>query len=250
MADPAKLEPVGQAFVLGRLDRLFGHRPCWQVSVLALLLVPIIGTVDYSTGYELSLSILYLAPIVLATWYGTRRLGLGLCYLSAAFWVVMDRLSGHSYSSELIPLWNGALRLGFFLATTYLLLELKALLSHQRTLGMTDGLTGLLNARAFKELCQSQLQLARRHGRPVALGYIDLDNFKTVNDQMGHSEGDRVLRNVAMALTRTARTADVVARLGGDEFAVFLPETSLDGAETFFLRIRPTFLPSTVMVKT
>lgn len=95
-----------------------------------------------------------------------------------------------------------------------------------RRLSRTDALTGLLNRRAFFEEVEGRIVQARRRGRSGALVYVDLDNFKLVNDRLGHQQGDEALRAVAEMLMLNARSGDLVARLGGDEFALWL-----DGAD-------------------
>lgn len=97
---------------------------------------------------------------------------------------------------------------------------------------MTDPLTGLMNRRAFADGLAIRLAHARRTGRSGALAYVDLDNFKLVNDRQGHDAGDAVLCEVAGLLTAGNRAADLAARLGGDEFALWLEETAADGART------------------
>jgi diguanylate cyclase (GGDEF)-like protein/PAS domain S-box-containing protein len=94
----------------------------------------------------------------------------------------------------------------------------------------TDPLTGLLNRRAFVEEMRIRLGAARRTARSAALVYVDVDNFKPVNDVHGHAMGDAVLRRIADRLRRSVRASDLVARLGGDEFAVWLDEADADGA--------------------
>src|SRR5260370_28370660 len=88
-----------------------------------------------------------------------------------------------------------------------------------------DQLTNVLNARAFADGLSQELDRNRRYPRPLALLYMDLDNFKIINDTHGHQTGDAVLRLVADAMRSSVRHADVVGRLGGDEFAVLMPET-------------------------
>ena len=88
-----------------------------------------------------------------------------------------------------------------------------------------DPLTHVLNVGAFTERVSEELRRNRRYGRTGALLYLDLDNFKSMNDTHGHQTGDAVLRLVADALQRTVRQVDVVGRMGGDEFAVLMPET-------------------------
>lgn len=100
-----------------------------------------------------------------------------------------------------------------------------------RRLSRTDPLTGLLNRRAFFDGVSKRLAVAGGRDRPGALIYLDLDNFKRVNDSLGHQKGDQVLRAVAELLTKKARTGDLVARLGGDEFALWLDGSDREGAE-------------------
>jgi two-component system cell cycle response regulator len=100
-------------------------------------------------------------------------------------------------------------------------------------LSLTDTLTTLRNRRAFDQEFAARFQQARRLAKPLSIALIDLDNFKSVNDQEGHSAGDRVLLRIASILARGTRETDFVARIGGDEFAVLLPETPLPGARRF-----------------
>jgi diguanylate cyclase (GGDEF)-like protein len=200
-------------------------------------LVTLVGLVDYLTGFELSFSIFYLVPIVLVTWYTNHRIGNMLCIVSAIMWLTVDISTGHRYSNMLIPFWNAAVRLGFFMVTAHLLGQLKTHLELEATLARTDSLTTVSNSRAFREITSRLLQLAIRYHRPVVIGYIDLDNFKEVNDHFGHAEGDRVLHAVAATLSRYVRATDVVGRLGGDEFAVFMPETDFPAAKVVFNKI-------------
>jgi diguanylate cyclase (GGDEF)-like protein len=85
-----------------------------------------------------------------------------------------------------------------------------------------DPLTDLLNRRGFERALKRSLAYVKRHGTSAALIYLDLDDFKRINDDHGHAAGDAVLQAVAMVLTRHLRASDVVARIGGDEFALLL----------------------------
>ena len=99
---------------------------------------------------------------------------------------------------------------------------------HIRHLASHDALTGLPNRSAFSELLNAARESARRHGRALAVMFVDLDRFKVINDTLGHEAGDAVLCEAARRLRHTLRASDVVARLGGDEFVVMIPE--LDSA--------------------
>jgi diguanylate cyclase (GGDEF)-like protein len=105
-------------------------------------------------------------------------------------------------------------------------------------LASMDSLTGLFNRRYFDIRLEAELQRARRHGEPLTLLMVDIDNFKAINDQHGHIVGDRLLRCIADRLRRGVRIFDVCARYGGDEFAVLMPSSTLETAMLVGQRIR------------
>ena len=99
-----------------------------------------------------------------------------------------------------------------------------------KRLARVDSLTGLGNRRALEEMLRAEVARAERSGQPLCLVTVDVDDFKRFNDNHGHLEGDRMLREVADALRRAVRRPDACFRWGGDEFAVVLPETRAAGA--------------------
>jgi two-component system cell cycle response regulator len=101
-----------------------------------------------------------------------------------------------------------------------------------------DPLTQLLNRRGFAEVFKSHASLLRRRPGTLSLLMIDLDDFKEVNDEYGHTAGDRVLVEVGRVLAQGVRVSDRVGRLGGDEFAILLPEADADTARALCARIR------------
>ncbi|HWZ45003.1 MAG TPA: diguanylate cyclase [Candidatus Saccharimonadales bacterium] len=104
-------------------------------------------------------------------------------------------------------------------------------LQAERKLARTDPLTGLANRRAFFEATDIESKRAARYSRPFTAVYLDLDNFKQINDQHGHQTGDQVLICVADVLRKKTRTECIAARVGGDEFALLLPEAGQSAAE-------------------
>jgi len=101
-----------------------------------------------------------------------------------------------------------------------------------------DALTGVLNRAAFTDAANDLLAAATRRGHPVSLVVADLDDFKLINDQYGHTEGDRVLARVAQDWRSCLRSGDVLARLGGDEFVVLLPGANLAQARDVVTRMQ------------
>lgn len=103
--------------------------------------------------------------------------------------------------------------------------KLKAL----EKLAVTDELTGSLNRRGFKSRMEGILSDANRHGENGFLIYIDIDNFKDINDNYGHAAGDKALKKITEILKDNLRNSDVISRLGGDEFAILMPRCKLEG---------------------
>ena len=208
------------------------------LTAFGFVIALFVAGLDYLTGYEVSFGVFYLIPIFLVSWGVGRRAAIFLSILSAILWFIADVGSGHPYSNPAYPYWNAAVRLGFFLAVAYLAWHLQEAQEGETILARIDPLTGIPNRRAFLEIAERESRRTRRYKYSVTVAYIDLDNFKAVNDRHGHSVGDELLKVVAQTLRESVRETDLAARLGGDEFAILLPETTLDGAKKFLENLR------------
>jgi diguanylate cyclase (GGDEF)-like protein len=206
----------------------------WLLIGLALLSV--IGILDYVTGTELSFAQFYVLPIALVTWFTSAGLGVALAIVSAGVWLTADILAGAVYSHRFIHLWNTVIRLGFFLLTV-LALRLGKTLRRERVVARSDFVTGAVNARFFRALAQREIDRSARYLHPLTVAYIDIDNFKAINDVFGHMTGDKVLAVVAHIMQQQVRKTDVVSRVGGDEFAILLPEVGTDEAKAVISKI-------------
>jgi diguanylate cyclase (GGDEF)-like protein len=204
--------------------------------ILGLALVAGLGYVDFLTG-DVSLVLLYLIPIALATWYVGRWAGVGMSLASSLAWLASFIIATNYHGSPLIPTLNELMALGTFFIVTFLLSTVKTTLEHERQLARTDFLTQAVNGRYFEVLAQAELQRARRYQHPFTLAFLDLDDFKTLNDRFGHHTGNDVLRVVVATVKASVRTTDVVARLGGDEFALLLPETGPEQAHVVLQKV-------------
>ena len=235
-----KIVPANRRYPasLVAIHRFLESRRPWQIWTLGLAAVAGIAWLDHVTTHAVSLSIFQLLPIALATWYAPPPLGSLTGLVAVAIWLFHALFHAHVDEQTWVVFWNAAVRLVFYLLFARLLGALKSALRRERNVARIDGLTWILNVRGFHDACERLFQLAARHHRPTTLAFIDLDDFKRVNDTRGHAVGDRVLRDVAVALTAQVRATDVVGRLGGDEFAVFMPETGLAGAQTAFAKIQ------------
>jgi diguanylate cyclase (GGDEF)-like protein len=123
-----------------------------------------------------------------------------------------------------------------------LLSEIRTILAQAKELAHTDFLTGAINSRYFYEILQREIHRSDRYEHPFTIAYLDIDNFKTINDNLGHVTGDIVLRTVVTNAKQHLRKTDVVARLGGDEFAILLPETNRVLAEVALSKIQSDIL--------
>jgi diguanylate cyclase (GGDEF)-like protein len=225
------------------LDRR-GNLFWWCLEILFILLL---AFVDYLTGYELSFSLFYLAPISLAAWFKGRRLGLWLSAISAIIWFLADYLSGNRYYNPSLYVWNTLIRLSFFIIVTILLSALRKAYDTNQSLARVDFVSGAVSVGYFYSLAKNEMRRSARYKQPFTLVYIDLDNFKEINDLLGHSTGDRVLRAVTESVKCGIRETDAFGRLGGDEFALLLPETDEREARTAITRLHSDL--STVMRK-
>ena len=203
------------------------------VLTLASALVVLAGVGDKVSGDDAVFTLIYLGPVALAAWNAGRTEGMLVAVLAALTSHLANR--GHFPPlSAAVQFWNLATELGVFTSTVGLLGALKQRLEFESERALVDPLTGLKNRRAFEEAALVEIDRARRYGRPFTVALIDLDDFKRVNDTLGHQAGDQVLVAVSSTLRRLLRSVDIVARLGGDEFALLLPETALSEAATVF----------------
>jgi diguanylate cyclase (GGDEF)-like protein len=122
-------------------------------------------------------------------------------------------------------------------AAIFVAARLRAQLAEARQLADLDPLTGLFNQRTFHRLLGHEVAVAHRYKRRLSLIIVDVDHFKSINDEIGHLVGDTVLTEIASSLRSAVRAADIACRIGGDEFAVILPESDGGDAERLAKRI-------------
>jgi diguanylate cyclase (GGDEF)-like protein len=206
--------------------------------ILAVLAAGFLGVTDYLTGREMDLSFLYLVPITAVTLAAGRGAGMATSILSAGAWLWADLAGGQQYSMWLYPAWNAVVRGVYFVVHTLLLSRLTSALQREKEISGSDALTNALNWRRFTEVARLELDRSRRSRRPFTVAYIDLDNFKQVNDTQGHESGDDLLRILSDGIQGGVRSADCLGRVGGDEFTLLLPETGYEQAHAVLERVR------------
>ena len=213
-----------------------------RLIAIATGIVYILGTIDYLTGFELSFSFFYLIPVSMAAWALGRKMGLAFSVFSATIWLTSNILSGQEFSSPFVGTWNTLLRFGFYAVVTTLLVELRSALEEERLLANTDPLTGALNRRSFNEIAEKKMIFSEVNKHPYTVVYIDIDNFKTINDRLGHAIGDLVLKTVVDTIQTQIRNTDFLARLGGDEFAILLTDIDQERARPIIERLQSALL--------
>lgn len=218
-----------------KIDKTLGQGSVVMAVTAGFLVV---GFLDFITGAEIRATPLYFLPVSLAAWR-LGRIGATLAVVSAVLiWIVSNSAAGMQYSARFVWAVNAVSQSLAFGTVAALLYWARTLLERERQLSGTDSLTGLANVRAFRSAMAMIVAASQRSGRPLTLAYIDLDNFKCVNDRYGHGRGDALLRDVARSIRSTIRVTDSAARMGGDEFALCLPDTDVAQAQVLLERLR------------
>ncbi len=216
--------------ILSILDK----RSSKYIWYLCLLLVFALTIASTLLGNTISLELFYIFPITFTSWYGFNKSGITLAAVSTLLLVIVD---AYHNGYHLFPLLRYSLPcLISYSVLAILITNFRNVHRVESIAADTDNLTHINNSRGFYVELANELVRSSRYGHIFSLAYIDIDNFKSVNDSSGHSEGDKLLVEVAKSLNSTLRETDTIARLGGDEFACLLPETGQEEAKTAFLK--------------
>lgn len=230
--EPALLVTAGFAYVVSLFAFAIRLLPARAIEPLIALATVTICTAIALGGASVSMYDLFLVwvPLWTFSFLPWRRAAPQLVLMVVAY-VVALLVSGPP--GDVVGA-RSAMLIGTLFATAAFVGLLKArvdrLMLELSDAARHDSVTGLLNRRGFEEAYESELDRARRSGRPLSLLVADLDHLKEINDRLGHQAGDTALEQVGAALTDVARRIDSVARTGGDEFAVLLPDTDAPGA--------------------
>jgi len=202
----------------------------------------VVGYIDYSLGQELSFSIFYLIPISMVVWGSGIFYGVFMVLVSMIIWFISDLMASELSANVGILLRNQCIRFAFFAFLIILLEKFRTILEQEKQYSNTDQLTGLLSPKAFLERLDIEMRRLNRYKRPLSVAYMDADNFKKVNDTLGHSEGNKVLIMIGEVMRKTLRDVDLGTRIGGDEFVVAFPETNASGAQKGMARLERALL--------
>lgn len=220
-----------------KIEATFSSRSPAIVISLCVAILLLLGWLDLITG-DYSLIVFYLIPVSLAAWFVSKRFGVLFCVLAVAVRIVVEEHStSFVFSHSTLHYWNELIEFLFLMIMSLLFSALKKNLENEKKLASHDPLTGALNRRCFFDLAEYEVHRSLRYNLPFTVAYIDLDNFKCVNDTQGHRTGDEVLVAVVSTIRANIRSTDILARFGGDEFVILLPETSGEAAITFLKKM-------------
>lgn len=216
------------------------YKTLWVVLVFGLVLL--IGWIRFLTGPEFAFSFLYLLPIITVTWLAGVYWGILISVVSAFSWLLADLSMIDRFSNRYAPLVNEFFRFTVFLFIVFMISRHKKILETQKELATMDPLTGIANRREFFQLARMEIDRSRRYNNPFSLMYLDLDEFKQVNDHFGHHTGDRVLISVVETIKHNVRAIDIVSRFGGDEFVVLLVKADENSASLVVRKLQKQLL--------
>jgi diguanylate cyclase (GGDEF)-like protein len=202
----------------------------WTAWLACVAAIVALGIFRAATDAEFALASLVLLPVLFISWVGRRNDGIVMALLAAAMWAGADIASSRQFDPPWIPMANAIMRLVTYALVALLAAQVRLKFEQEHESATRDVLTGLYNRRAFLDAGIAEVERSKRYGHSLTIVFLDLDDFKQLNDTKGHDAGDAALRASATAVSTTLRSSDLAARLGGDEFAVLLPEIGFEAA--------------------
>ena len=229
MMQPAR---VARTNVTAWLDR----RPRFFLVALNILMFAAVTVLRYLVAPEVYLAAAFLVPVSFAAWFLSAGAGWLTAFASAIVLAIYgwhhDSSSGHG-----VAYLNSVIDLCMFSFFVFIFSEVRMLYRREQALSLRDPLTGLMNRRALISTVAMENRRMARHHNPLTLAYLDLDDFKKINDGFGHNVGDALLQDIAQVMKKNVRGTDFVARLGGDEFVIVLPETDTTAARSVMSKL-------------
>ncbi len=201
--------------------------------------IGLIAWLDYLTGADVRMYPLYFLPIIYVAARAARWVPMLAVFCASAAWLGANYFVTEVHGPKLVIWTVNAMAQAFVFGTVALLVSrMRDLALRERDLARVDPLTLVYNRRGFEELAEREIARHQRSGKPLTLTYLDLDDFKSANEVLGHAGADLLLQTIATNLISCVRSTDILARIGGDEFALLMPETDATGAERGLSRIK------------
>jgi diguanylate cyclase (GGDEF)-like protein len=227
------MEGMGKTF-----DGAMRRMPDAVLVAIGLAIIAALTAFKLTAGQSVTLIDFLFVPVVWVGWFAQRRWCGYLVALAAAIDSLVVQMVAETHATFAAASASAGARLALYL----LVLGLLGMMRHERAAhrlaATVDAMTGAVNGRVFREIAATEVLRSQRYQHELSLAFLDLDDFKAVNDQLGHPEGDHVLAEVGHVLRTMVRNIDTVARLGGDEFAILMPETQAQAAAAVIRRVR------------
>jgi diguanylate cyclase (GGDEF)-like protein len=223
---------------LDSYDAALRRLPDWAIFAIGMAVVAGIAAFRVTVGHDIPVADFLLIPVAVTGWLVKDR---AYAYIAAACTAVVSvviAVAGHAQAPLAGALAAAGVRFVLYLIVLALLGWMRQMQLAREKEARTDYLTGAANSRAFEEAAVAEIERARRYDKDLSLIYLDVDDFKAINDTFGHGAGDVVLAEVSHVVRCTVRANDLVARLGGDEFAVLMPEANRFAATAVAKRVR------------
>ena len=221
-----------------RFDARLRELPDWAIFAIGMALVAAVAAFRITVAHDIPVADFLLIPVAGIGWLVRDRAYAYIAAASTAAVTVVIAVAGQAAAPLVAALAAAGVRFALYLIVLALLGGIRQMQVAREKEARTDYLTGALNARAFEEAAIAEIERGRRYGQALSLLYLDVDDFKSVNDTFGHREGDSVLAELSHVMRCAVRTNDLVARLGGDEFAVLMPEANRFSALAVARRVR------------
>lgn len=207
------------------------------VQIASATLMGVIFLLTHLAGDDFTASIYFFIPIALMSWTGGLMWGIAFSLLATLMIISADFHVGVPLSAYLRLYLNTFGFLMVFLCVAYLSARLSESQRQLQRISREDFLTGAMNRAGFYDILNMEIRRQTRFGYPYTLAIISCNNFKKINDTLGHTEGDSVLIAIARTLELNTRTTDVYARLGGDEFVLLFPMIMRNEALTILKKL-------------
>ncbi len=208
------------------------------VTTMALVAVAGFTLLDYLSGPHVGFGVFYTLVVMGATFHAGWVAGAIAAILSSGAGLSARIFYSQGDVTAAAALWNLGNELAVFASLVVVLHHGRSLLDKLAAQSRMDLLTGALNTRGVLESFERERARAIRGALPLSLAFIDLDGMKNVNDELGHAEGDEMLRTLSSSVLSSIRGSDVFGRVGGDEFALILPDTDEQDAVKAIQRLR------------
>ena len=219
--------------ILNILDKR-APRLIWLLSVAVIVFI---SFVILLTKNAVDLRILLVLPVLLVSWYGGSKSGaLIAIFTTTILWVINSALIS-SNLSKTAPIYDSLVALFAFLFISIIVTNFRKVHGVEVVAADTDTLTGLSSLRRLYSDLENEMLRSQRYGHTLSLAYIDVDNFKNINDTLGHLVGDELLKQLSKSLLRSLRSTDTAGRIGGDEFLCVLPETGQVEARSAIMKV-------------